>query len=74
MTQTDARVLRVPLERVPLHTLQSDTPSSFQPQGAERGMRLSSEAAGDIAPVLLSPVLATDDIRLSVRRTTSGIA
>ncbi|MDQ5852412.1 MAG: HAMP domain-containing histidine kinase [Chloroflexota bacterium] len=55
LAQIDAGVLRVTLERASLHDLLSDTLSSFQPQAAERGVRLIGEVAGDIDPVLMSP-------------------
>ena len=55
LAQLDAGVLRVTLERGSLHDLLSDTLSSFQPQAAERGVRLIGEVAGDIDPVLMSP-------------------
>ena len=55
LAQIDAGVLRVALERASLHDLLSDTLASFQPQAAERGVRLVGDVAGDIDPVLMSP-------------------
>ncbi|HEX6288596.1 MAG TPA: HAMP domain-containing sensor histidine kinase [Herpetosiphonaceae bacterium] len=55
LSQIDAGVLRLNLERASLHDLISDTLSSFQPQAAQQGVRLVGEVAGDIDPVLINP-------------------
>jgi signal transduction histidine kinase len=55
LSQIDAGVLRLSLERASLHDLISDTLSSFQPQAERQGVRLIGEVAGDIDPVLMNP-------------------
>ena len=55
LSQIDAGVLRLNLERASLHDLISDMLSSFQPQAAQQGVRLIGEVVGDIDPVLMSP-------------------
>lgn len=55
LSQIDAGVLRLNLERASLHDLISDILSSFQPQAKQQGVRLVGEVAGDIDPVLMNP-------------------
>jgi signal transduction histidine kinase len=55
LSQIDAGVLRLNLERASLHDLISDTLASFQPQAQQQGVRLLGEVDGDIDPVLMSP-------------------
>jgi signal transduction histidine kinase len=55
LSQIDAGVLRLNLERASLHDLISDTLASFMPQAEQQGIRLLGEVASDIDPVLISP-------------------
>lgn len=55
LSQIDAGVLRLNLERASLHDLISDMLSSFQPQAKQQGVRLIGEVVGDIDPVLMNP-------------------